>query len=399
LLHPRQDRRDPVLAVKAQRIGPGQIGLGRVQLGLGNTAARHIGPLFADQIDRLGHGRVRGSHLPHPQRRAVERCEPGIDTIGQAALLAQFGHQARFEARTADDLVDHEGGNEIGIVLGNGRLAEHRDRLRGVEGHHRKPARRRRGWRTRQGRARRGQPAKQGVEQRRQFLGADIAGHADMDIAAGQRGGVGGAQIVGRQRGDGGRVALGRVTIGMVAEHRRKEGVRGLRLGVLRVLGEAGEDLRTHPLDRVGVKARHRQRIAQQRHAFRPVLGQHAGRNRHRVAAGAKLEPGGQRLGLGLKAGGVSGARAFLQQGRHQVDRARPVGRVDRAAARKAQIDRDEGQAAILYQPGGQAARRRHLFDVEGGADRQRGEQKAERNNEAGDHWVASAICGAGARR
>ena len=140
--------------------------------------------------------------MTHVHRRIVARHQIGINTIGQPALFAHFGHQTAFERPAAQDLVQHGRRKEIGIVLRHARLSEQRHRLRRVIVDHGHACGDVHLCHLRHRCSGLGQIAQQLVQQRAQFFGGDVAHHSDIQAILGQHRLMRCHQILAGQRRD-----------------------------------------------------------------------------------------------------------------------------------------------------------------------------------------------------
>ncbi len=79
-------------------------------------------------------------------------------------------------------------------------------------------------------------------------------------------------------------------------------------------------------------------------------------------------------------------ARAFVEQARNHVGDARLAGFVRRRAAAPGDVHDDDGHFVFLHEPGLDAARAHHPFDIHGGGGK-RGEQKKAERERNGTQW------------
>ena len=381
------------MPVEAQGIFARQIGLGGVEF-LGRDAfGRHARPFGADDLDRLGDAVVGRRHAAHVDGGQVLGQEVGIDAIGQAALFADFRHQAAFEPAAAQDMIQHEGGEEIGVVAFVSHVAEDRDGLRRVEGHDGDTPFDADGGRPGDGRAGLGQIAQQVVQQHAQFFRGDVAHGAHEHPVARQRAAMGGDQIVAGQGGDALQRPLAVAGVGVIAIGHPGEGGTGDVVRIGQVGPQARQHLLAHPFDGVGVEAGLGQGQFQHRRRLIAVFGQEAGRDRDVVIRRVVVDRGRQRFQRPRIGARVQIARAFFQKAGHQVGRATRAFRIQRGAAPEPQFQRHEGDRMILDQPGPDPAGRGDLADLHPGPGRDRGDQGDDGRQNTHHHCIASSAC------
>ena len=173
---------------KCSGIGALEVGLGLGELLLGRAFARHAADFRLDQLERLAGAVVAGLRAADEQRGAVERQEIRRDTVGQAALLAHFVVEPRGERAAAEDVVDHEGRDEVGILARDARRRRTTapPAARRAATTMRRPtscdARGRHGVSS----AVRRQRAEHAIERRAERRGVDVADHRDLEGVAGE---------------------------------------------------------------------------------------------------------------------------------------------------------------------------------------------------------------------
>ena len=102
------------------------------------SSSSSVGPLSASRLISFSitptvWPRSARVWVPPTNSAVIERQQVGIDRIGEAALLAHFLVEPRGERAAAQDVIDDEGGDEVGVLARNAGAAESHHRLRHVE--------------------------------------------------------------------------------------------------------------------------------------------------------------------------------------------------------------------------------------------------------------------------
>ncbi len=276
--------------------------------------------------------------------------------------------EPRGQRAAADDMVDHIAGHEIRIVALQARAAKGHRGLRHVHrhefalgrlgGHHI-------GDRDQIGLGRQG--AKRGIEQPAERGGVDIANHRDLQIAARQHALGVAAHIINGDLADAVERTARRAAIGMIAERQFQKLVVGVPARIGRLPAQRRGQLRAHPFDIGGLKARLGQRQPQQVERLVAVLGQHAQRAAEVIAGRAERQFDRAALHALMEAARVEIAGALIDQIGDQMADAGLVGRVLGGAAIKAEFHGDQRHGGVLHEPGFDAAGRHQPLHLGGG--------------------------------
>ena len=157
--------------------------------------------------------------------------------------------------------------------------------------------------------------------------------------------------------------AVGRPAVGMSGKRQRHPLIGGDTRGIALGIGEVGQILRAHALDRFRIEARLVERQRQQRDRPVAVLGERLEAAVEGVAAVIEAHAHGQLFHALLELLGRQIAGAFIQHAGKKIGHAFLAGRVLRAAALERKAHGDERNAAFLDQPGRDASRALDLLD------------------------------------
>ncbi len=336
----------------------------------------------------------------------LERLQVAVDRVGEPALLAHLLHQPRGEPAAADELVEHEGRQEVGILARHGRKPEHRDRLRDV---HRDPflgalARLCQGNGQDLGLLR--QLAEHVVEQLAELFRRDIADGNHLEIAAREDPLAIGLEILARDRLHGLGRALGGPRVGMAGKRHREPLLGRHLLGIAIRVDEVGEQLAADAFDRIRVEARLGERQLEQLRRFCAVLRQRLEVAVEGIARILEAHAHRQAFHLLLEVARRDVACAFVEHRRKVVCHPVLTRRILRVSALERELERKQRVFVRFDEPRLESAGAGDFFDFHGVSGPGKGEtesehQKGERHCRADArertakhiHWVIPDEC------
>ena len=168
--------------------------------------------------------------------------------------------------------------------------------------------------------------------------GVDCADDGDHEVVARHDAAAQLHEIVARQARQDVDLAARSTSVGMVRKGCGAEGTGRHRVRVLQFAPKARDELRNDALDRRLVQPRLADRQPHQVERSVDVLGQRLEMAGDVVAVGGEVEMDGDLVERFMKAAGIIGTRAFVEESRQKGGEARPVGRVLRGAAAESEL-------------------------------------------------------------